>query len=106
MDVNDARYKAEVQRLLTFAKWPKSDIVRPEVLAAAGFIYLEEGDMVACVFCFGKLRTWESGCIPLQDHKRFFPNCPFVVGVDVGNIPVGQDHRQTAINATGTELND
>lgn len=100
MDANGAQYKTDDQRLLTFAKWPKSDIVKPEVLAAAGFIYLGEGDMVVCVFCSGKLRTWEPGCIPLQDHQRFFPNCPFIVGED---IPVGQDHRQSGVSATSTE---
>ena len=91
---DDSQYKAERYRLETFLTWPKADIVSPEILAKDGFIYLNLGDRVKCIFCNGVLRTWEPDNNPVEEHERHFPHCPFVLGYDVGNIPIGLDSRR------------
>ena len=90
-NINDYRY--EKNRLQTFRKWPKNDIVRPELLARDGFIYTMSGDCVQCVYCKGILRTWESHDIPSEEHNKHFPSCPFVCGKSVGNIPLSTEPR-------------
>ena len=40
-----------------------------------------------CVFCRGILRDWDPGDKPHIEHKNKFPRCPFLLGVDVGNVP-------------------
>ncbi len=102
MDINNPLLKAESQRQETYKqkKWLKTDIVAPEVLANDGFVYLGEGDMVQCVFCEGKLRAWQPGCVPREDHERYFPCCPFVLGYDVGNVPTNRDHRRNTTLST------
>ena len=94
MDSDDALLKSEVNRLRTFSSWPKTDIVSPEILAKDGFIYLMLGDRVKCVFCNGVLRTWEPDNNPVEEHERHFPHCPFVLGYEVGNIPIERDPRR------------
>lgn len=77
----------EVNRLYTYRKdWPAETPVAPEALAAAGLYYLGVGDCVRCAFCQGTLKQWEAGDDPSYEHKKFFPNCPFVLGNDVGNV--------------------
>ena len=88
------KYLKEKERLLTFKSWPKEDIVKSAILAADGFIYLNEGDRVMCVFCQGVLRTWEPNDSPSEEHDRHFPHCPYVLGYDVGNIPLSCNYRR------------
>ena len=53
-NINDYRY--EKNRLQTFRKWPKNDIVRPELLARDGFIYTMSGDCAT-----SKYENWLAG---------------------------------------------
>ena len=75
-------------RLGTFARWSKSDVIKPESLANAGFIYTDIGDTVKCVFCEGNLRTWEATDDPMKRHAKNFPLCAFISGREVGNVPL------------------
>lgn len=72
-------YHDERARLDSFENWPAGNIVTPERLARSGFYYLKEGDNTKCAFCKGVVRAWEPGDDPDTEHKRHFPNCPFVV---------------------------
>ena len=91
----------EETRLMTYVNFPNSS-VSPEDLARAGFFYLgmddssEFPDRVACPFCENVLRHWERGDNPAIEHRRHFPICPFVLGHDVGNVPIPPAQRQTA----------
>jgi len=71
-------------RVATFYDWPSSakSVVRPLQLAAAGFWYTGEVDRVQCAFCRGCLRNWKPGAIPAEEHRRHFPDCPFVCSVE------------------------
>lgn len=64
-------------RLRTYNNWPV-DFITPEQLAQAGFYYLNHADQVKCAFCGGIIGQWEVNDQPLQEHRKFFPNCPIV----------------------------
>ena len=41
---------------------------------------------VRCIYCNGLLHHWEVKDVVNVEHKRNYPNCPFVRGANVGNI--------------------
>ncbi|CAO1419708.1 unnamed protein product [Diamesa hyperborea] len=70
--------KNEQNRLATFRnRWPLS-FISPNLLAKAGFYYLNVDDQVKCAYCGGIIGQWEMGDDPLNEHKKFFPDCPIV----------------------------
>ncbi|XP_030622416.1 E3 ubiquitin-protein ligase XIAP [Chanos chanos] len=79
--------KSEDDRFNTFTNWPPSAPVRPEDLAQAGLFYLGTSDRVQCFCCGGMLTGWEPGDNAWDEHSRHFPNCFFILGHDVGNVP-------------------
>ncbi|XP_013402166.1 uncharacterized protein LOC106167829, partial [Lingula anatina] len=83
-----SRMRNESDRLTTFVNWPSGAGVLPRDLARAGFFYVGMGDRVQCAFCEGVLRNWEPGDQPMQEHRRYLSTCPFILGLEVGNIPV------------------
>ncbi|XP_048088217.1 E3 ubiquitin-protein ligase XIAP isoform X2 [Alosa alosa] len=82
---------AEDARIRSFGtSWPASAPVRSRRLAQAGLYYLGEADRVQCFCCGGMLAGWEPGDEPWSEHSRHFPNCFFILGHDVGNVPSAQ----------------
>ncbi|XP_034546311.1 E3 ubiquitin-protein ligase XIAP [Notolabrus celidotus] len=79
--------RSEEARLQTFSSWPSTAPVRPQHLAQAGLYYLGEGDWVQCFCCGGMLGGWEANTA-WGKHTNYFPNCFFILGHDVGNIPL------------------
>lgn len=65
-------------RLQSFQTWPIGHVQRPEVLAAAGFYYLDVDDFVRCFHCSGGLRSWLADDDPWHEHAKYFPRCGFV----------------------------
>jgi len=82
-------FRSESARLQTFRTWTHRT-PRPADLASAGFIYMGNGDMVRCVFCGQYVGNWEEEDFPITEHRALFPECPFIQGHDVGNIPLSQ----------------
>uniref|UniRef100_A0A287BH83 RING-type E3 ubiquitin transferase n=2 Tax=Sus scrofa TaxID=9823 RepID=A0A287BH83_PIG len=70
---------SEELRLASFYDWPLSAVVRPELLAAAGFFHTGQQDKVRCFFCYGGLQSWERGDDPWTEHARWFPRCEFLL---------------------------
>lgn len=65
-------------RIKTFENcWPLSWL-RPHDLASAGFFYFNIGDQVKCAFCGGIIGQWEVNDLPLDEHRKFFPDCPVI----------------------------
>jgi hypothetical protein len=60
-------------------------------MAAAGFYYMNEGDVVQCAFCGVEVGRWEEGDDPFTDHQRWAPSCGFIRGLPVGNVPIKSD---------------
>ena len=77
----------ESHRLLTFANVHSSESA---MYAKAGFAFNKDLNKVVCVFCNILIDCNISGSSHLShleiEHERLFPNCPFVLGFDVGNI--------------------
>ncbi|XP_031136007.1 E3 ubiquitin-protein ligase XIAP [Sander lucioperca] len=92
--VDDSTYpmaphmRSEEARLQTLSSWPSTAPVRPRDLAQAGLFYLGESDRVQCFCCGGMLGGWEAGDTPWAEHTKHFPYCFFILGHDVGNIPL------------------
>ena len=83
----------ESNRLRSFQMnppWPK-DNVDIKKLAKAGFFYVFSGDRVHCAFCRGEVCNWERDDDPMSEHARHFITCPFIMGGEVGNVPLGDD---------------
>lgn len=81
----------EAVRLSTFRDWPLQAKARPQVLARNGFFYGGAGEGVQCAFCNGRIGNWGALDEPSVKHKSLFPDCRFVCGFDVGNIPLVRD---------------
>jgi len=81
----------ESVRLSTFDDWPASDTVQPSALARAGLFYTGRADRAGCAFCRGVLHHWQPRDDPTTEHRRHFPDCPFVRQQDVGNVPLRRD---------------
>ncbi|XP_034496047.1 baculoviral IAP repeat-containing protein 7 [Ailuropoda melanoleuca] len=70
---------SEELRLASFDDWPLTAVVRPELLAAAGFFHTGQQDKVRCFFCYGGLQSWEQGDDPWTEHAKWFPRCEFLL---------------------------
>nr|XP_033803888.1 inhibitor of apoptosis protein-like [Geotrypetes seraphini]XP_033803889.1 inhibitor of apoptosis protein-like [Geotrypetes seraphini]XP_033803890.1 inhibitor of apoptosis protein-like [Geotrypetes seraphini] len=74
-------YKPEMNteeaRLSSFQAWSLTFIL-PTELAKAGFYYLGPEDQVACFMCGGQLSNWEPKDNAMSEHRRHFPDCPFL----------------------------
>jgi len=88
VNVESQEYLSEANRFRTFGdSWPLS-FIRPADLANAGFIYTGQEDIVQCVFCREFIGRWDEEDFPHTEHRSIYPNCPFVLGRDCGNIPI------------------
>lgn len=87
----------EAVRRQTFTNWPVA-YIDPDELAKAGFFYLRTEDHVQCTFCQGIVGYWDQGDKPEVEHRKHFPNCPFITGAATGNVPrTGSDENNTAL---------
>ncbi|GIY22448.1 baculoviral IAP repeat-containing protein 1f [Caerostris extrusa] len=91
-DEEYSELKCERKRLETFRGWINRYPVR-ENLAHYGFIYLNSADRVQCVFCKVVLYNWKREHNPLQRHAETSPDCPFLRGFNVGNIPLQREYN-------------
>ena len=90
MSSNSASQRAlrsEALRIATFQGWPL-DFMSPRSLSSAGFFYRGIGDQTQCAFCYITISQWEPHDNPLTEHQRHAPNCPFILKLPVGNIPL------------------
>uniref|UniRef100_A0A8C5Q9T4 RING-type E3 ubiquitin transferase n=1 Tax=Leptobrachium leishanense TaxID=445787 RepID=A0A8C5Q9T4_9ANUR len=72
-----ASMASEEARRATFSNWSLA-FLKPDDLVKAGFYYIGPGDKVCCFSCDGKLNNWEPKDNAMSEHKRHFPECPFV----------------------------
>lgn len=94
----------ERARLETFAAWPISSIVSPELLAKSGFYYTQVEDKVRCVYCSGVVNKWEVGDIPDNEHLRHFPYCSFIKSKHLADMTLtynsGVTIRHSSLDST------
>lgn len=87
--------KSEAIRLSTFSSWPIV-FMSPVELARAGFYYLGRGDSCRCAFCGSYVGDWVEGDEPMAEHLNLFPMCPYVRGLEVGNVEIGAELQAPA----------
>jgi len=107
IDLNNPDFellKDERVRLRTFTDgiWPQDANAKPEELARNGMFYTGMSDRVQCAFCRGFLRNWAVGDVVSDEHRRHFPDCPFVKGHDIGNVTVEERHRDAQYTMTSS----
>jgi len=97
---NFERLKDEDVRMSTFHDWPErvASIVDPRDLAKAGLFYTGQIDRVQCAFCRGYLKNWVQGDIPADEHRRLFPECPFMR--QQTDVPDGRRANLTAVDVS------
>jgi len=78
---------SEAERLASFNLWTVP-FISPADLARAGFYSLHNLDSCKCAFCHNCVGDWVEGDRPMEEHTALFPLCPFVQGLEVGNIPL------------------
>lgn len=100
----------ERNRLETFRNFPDNASISPAELAKQGFHYTGSADRVQCIFCKGILRNWEPGDRPHIEHRKHFPRCPFVLGMNIGNVPLPLDQSSapslSSIPRSQNQFND
>ena len=88
-DVNTRDFfRFELNRLHSYVTWPRESNAFPTSLARTGLYYIGPDDKVACFHCNVHLGHWEKIDLPLAEHERHSPNCGFVRGENVGNVPL------------------
>ncbi|OWF36077.1 baculoviral IAP repeat-containing protein 3-like [Mizuhopecten yessoensis] len=90
----------ERNRLETYRTWPSSSPVTTRDLARSGFYYVGSEDRVQCIYCRGILKGWDPGDVVHIEHRNKFPRCPFILGMDVGNIPYSPNQTSRGVNNT------
>jgi hypothetical protein len=71
--------KAYIERLSSFELWPKTYIIDPKSMAAAGFVNTKvASDEVRCLDCNIGFNEWEEKDNPIELHAKHSPNCLFV----------------------------
>lgn len=81
-------------RLRTFENWPNPYISKTS-LAEAGFIYTGHDDIVQCPACNVEGYRWVTGDVPMEDHRIWSPNCPFIRSTE-------HDHSEGSARALDT----
>ena len=95
----------EAMRLETFKWfWRAAYKVRPERLAAAGWIYRGPSDKTACPFCHGTVQGWTAEDDPLVMHRTFFNHCPKYGDGIVDHLPIMSVNQGTIIDPYSMNL--
>jgi len=75
----------ESDRLKSFNLWPPYNVSHYD-LAQFGFFYLGNLDRCQCFSCLGVLENWNFNSNVANEHKRYFPDCRMVQGIEANNI--------------------
>ena len=86
-DCLDLPMHIEANRLKTFKSWPLKYICE-KVLAKNGFLYIGVADRVLCNFCKLGLEQWEPNDMVEEEHRKWSPKCPFILGQQTNNVPI------------------
>ena len=70
----------------TYTSW-SHPLISPRCLAKAGFYSLGDRDRVKCFSCKVVIGDWEDTDVPLLEHFRHSPTCPFINNQPTTNVP-------------------
>ncbi|XP_033740766.1 uncharacterized protein LOC117327746 [Pecten maximus] len=80
--------KFEWARFKSFWSFPMSCPIPPTVLAKYGFYYTGNEDKVCCFCCGVTHGNWQKGQSVYAMHYQISRRCRFMLGEDVGNVPI------------------
>jgi hypothetical protein len=83
--INKMNY--EKFRIESFKRWP-IPYINVREMAANGFYYKGESDLVKCNFCDIQLGNWEAEDVPIEQHRKYAPYCPHLNGGSTRNVPL------------------
>uniref|UniRef100_A0A2I2YX89 NLR family apoptosis inhibitory protein n=1 Tax=Gorilla gorilla gorilla TaxID=9595 RepID=A0A2I2YX89_GORGO len=82
----NSQMRSEAKRLKTFVTYEPYSSWIPQEMAAAGFYFTGVKSGIQCFCCSLILFGASLKRLPIEDHKRFHPDCGFLLNKDVGNI--------------------
>ncbi|KAM4875464.1 baculoviral IAP repeat-containing protein 1 [Thomomys bottae] len=82
----NAHMRSEEKRLKTFMTYNLDSCWTPQEMAAAGFYFTGIKSEIRCFCCSLILFGTSLRKLPLGEHKKFQPDCDFLLGKDVGNV--------------------
>ncbi|XP_004703743.1 baculoviral IAP repeat-containing protein 1 [Echinops telfairi] len=83
----NSRMRSEAKRLKSFVTYESYSSWTPQEMASAGFYLTGVKSGIQCFCCSLILFGTSLRRCPMEDHKRLHPDCEFLLGKDVGNIP-------------------
>ncbi|XP_006871053.1 PREDICTED: baculoviral IAP repeat-containing protein 1-like [Chrysochloris asiatica] len=83
----NTQMRSEAKRLMSFVTYESYSSWTPQEMAAAGFYLTGVKSGIQCFCCSLILFGTSLRRLPIDDHKKFHPDCEFLLGKDVGNIP-------------------
>ena len=105
VDMDFDLLRHESARLLTYEqRWPSTAPVQPVQLARQGFFFTGSLDRVQCAFCRGYLRNWMDGDIPAEEHRKHYPDCPFVRGLGAANTPDTTEELLASVSVLSIDI--
>jgi hypothetical protein len=87
INLQHLNFKTETNRRKTYETW-RIPFMDGNQLAAAGFYFTNQSDVVRCAFCGVEVGHWEEWDDVLKEHQRWSPSCGFAKGLCVRNIPI------------------
>ncbi|XP_019486713.1 PREDICTED: baculoviral IAP repeat-containing protein 1 isoform X2 [Hipposideros armiger] len=82
----NSEMRSEAKRLKSFVTYKSYSSWTPQEMAAAGFYFTGIKSGIQCFCCSLILFGTSIRRLPIEDHKKFHPDCEFLLGKDVGNI--------------------
>ncbi|KAI4535713.1 hypothetical protein MG293_014040 [Ovis ammon polii] len=83
----NSQMRSEAKRLKTFVTYTTFSSWMPQEMAEAGFYFTGTKSGIQCFCCSLILFGTSLQSSPMGHHKKFHPDCEFLLGKDVGNIP-------------------
>ncbi|QQP50864.1 Inhibitor of apoptosis 2, partial [Caligus rogercresseyi] len=74
--------------------------IEPVRLPAPGLSTAAGVTVCAVCFCGEYVGDWDQDDDPEEEHRNLFSHCPFVRGLDVGNIPISRRPFSSSPSAT------
>uniref|UniRef100_A0A8C4SUJ9 NACHT domain-containing protein n=1 Tax=Erpetoichthys calabaricus TaxID=27687 RepID=A0A8C4SUJ9_ERPCA len=81
------KMRSEISRLKSFENLKSYSSCSPSERAKGGFYCTEDGSYMQCFCCGFVLLGTPQDKTPYICHQEFQPNCDFIKGLEVGNIP-------------------
>lgn len=103
--LNSDRMVHEWARLQSFENFPKNTPVSAIRLSQNGFYYTGNGQEVECFSCHVRNGSWSEDESVTQVHKRISPECAYLKGEELLNIPINEkentDAKDEQVGAAG-----